>query len=253
ALDRLDADESVDLIVVVSKPPAAEVAERVTAHAGQLETQIVLGYLRPGRPDITATAQRVVEAVAMPWTAPRRWAPDTPPSPRVGDVRGLYAGGTLCDEAMLIAAAMIGPIASNIPLPEGRALDDSLASLGHTFIDFGDDRLTQGRPHPMIDPSLRLERLAIELADSSCAVVLLDVVLGHAAHPDPATDLAALIEAAGTPVIVTLVGTRDDPQGLEAQAAVLADAGAIVHASNAAAVREALSLVDAAHSAWSTS
>ncbi|MEJ7689124.1 MAG: hypothetical protein WKF76_01105 [Nocardioidaceae bacterium] len=114
---------------------------------------------------------------------------------------------------------------------------------GHTFIDFGDDHLTVGRPHPMIDPTLRLERLTVELADPSCAVVMLDVVLGHGAHADQATDLAAAIRDADTPVVVSLVGTRDDPQGLEAQAQTLAGAGAIVHASNAAATREALTLL----------
>lgn len=253
ALDRLDADDTVTTIVVVSKPPAVGVADAITAHAERLETPTVLGYLGPGRPDLTATAQRVVEAVGLTWTPPRRWVPPTQPRPRGGDVRGLYAGGTLCDEAMLIATPVLGPVASNIALADGRPVDDSLAPQGHTFIDFGDDRLTQGRPHPMIDPSMRLERLAAELADPSCAVVLVDVVLGHGAHPDPATDLAALISAADTPVVVTLVGTRDDPQGLDSQAAVLAGAGAVVHASNAAAVRAALGLVDAARTGASTS
>jgi FdrA protein len=75
-------------------------------------------------------------------------------------------------------------------------------------------------------------------------VVLLDVVLGNGAHPDPAAHLTAAITASRTPVVVSLVGTRDDPQGLEDTATRLAAAGAIVHASNSAATREALSLVD---------
>ncbi len=242
ALDRLDADDSVTTIVVVSKPPADDVADLVTAHADGLRTPTVLGYLGPGRPDITATAQRVVEATGATWQQPRRWGGDAP-LPRDGDLRGLFTGGTLCDEAMLIATQQLGPLASNIPLAGGTRLDADLASQGHTFIDFGDDQLTVGRPHPMIDPTLRLERLAVEVADPSCAVVMLDVVLGHGAHTDQATDLAAAIRDADTPVVVSLVGTRDDPQGIEAQAQTLAGAGAIVHASNAAATREALSLL----------
>jgi len=95
----------------------------------------------------------------------------------------------------------------------------------------------------MIDPSLRLERLEQELADPTCAVVLLDIVLGVAAHRDPASDIAALVRQYDTPVVVALIGTRDDPQGLEAQATALAEAGALVHASNAAATREAIALV----------
>jgi FdrA protein len=147
---------------------------------------------------------------------------------------------------MLIALDVLGSISSNIPLPGQPSLDPGLDSAGHTFIDFGDDQLTVGRPHPMIDATLRLERLRRELVDPSCAVILLDVVLGHGAHPDPATELADAIQGAPVPVVVSLVGTRDDPQGRDGQADRLADAGAIVHASNAAATREALSLIGTA-------
>nr|MBA2699027.1 FdrA family protein [Nocardioidaceae bacterium] len=242
ALDRLDADDSVTTIAIVSKPPADEVADLVTRHAVGLRTPTVLGYLGPGRPDITATAQQVVEAAGGAWQQPRRWGGDAPAA-RDGDLRGLFTGGTLCDEAMLIATEKLGPVASNIPLPGGTQIDADLASRGHTFVDFGDDQLTVGRPHPMIDPTLRLERLGAELADATCAVVMLDVVLGHGAHEDPATDLSAAIRGSDKPVVVSIVGTRDDPQDLEAQAEMLADSGAIVHASNAAATREALAIL----------
>lgn len=242
ALDRLEADDDVTAIVVVSKPPAPEVAELVTAHAQRLTTTTVLGYLGAGQPDLTATAERVAAAVGLPWVAPRRWGGHLP-EPRPGFVRGLFVGGTLCDEAMLIASSLLGPVASNIPLSGGERLDETLTSSGHTFIDFGDDQLTVGRPHPMIDPSLRSERLEQELADPACAVVLLDIVLGLGAHHDPASDLAAVISRHDTPVVVTLVGTRDDPQELEVQAARLVEAGAVVHASNAAATREAITVV----------
>jgi FdrA protein len=157
-------------------------------------------------------------------------------------VRGLFSGGTLCDEAMIIAADTLGAIASNIPLAGHASLGEDLASAGHTFIDFGDDRLTVGRPHPMIDGTLRLERLERELADSACGVVLLDVVLGHGAHPDPAADLAPMLAKANKPVLVALVGTRDDPQRRDATADALAGTGAAVYASNAAAARRAVGL-----------
>jgi FdrA protein len=111
------------------------------------------------------------------------------------------------------------------------------------LIDFGDDELTAGRPHPMIDQSLRLDRLGVEAADPGTAVILLDVVLGHGSNADPAGELAPLIEAAGVPVVVSLVGTKADPQGLDAQAATLQQAGAHVFASNAQAARFACDLV----------
>jgi FdrA protein len=95
----------------------------------------------------------------------------------------------------------------------------------------------------MIDGSLRLERLAAEAADPTCGVVLLDVVLGHAAHPDPAAELAPAIAAAGVPVVVSLCGAAGDPQGLDRQAAALAVSGAAVFRSNAEAARYAVHLL----------
>ena len=245
ALDRLAAADTVSTIVVISKPPATDVAERVSRHAASLPKPVVMSFLGAGRPDLTAAAAEVVKAIGSEWKEPRHWGQTVSGEPVLGSqprgyLRGLFSGGTLCDEAMLIAADVLGLLSSNIPLPGHRRLDHDLTSNGHTFIDFGDDQLTVGRPHPMIDPTLRLERLARELDDVDCGVVLLDVVLGHGAHPDPAAGLAPLISASSTPVVISLIGTRDDPQGLEATASRLADAGAVVHASNAAAAREAV-------------
>jgi FdrA protein len=115
------------------------------------------------------------------------------------------------------------------------------------MIDFGDDELTAGRAHPMIDQSLRLEGLAAAAADPAVAVLLLDVVLGHAAHPDPAAEVGPAIAAArargGVAVVVSLIGARSDPQGLDRQAAALQSAGADVFSSNAAAARFACDLI----------
>ncbi|MFN0281039.1 MAG: hypothetical protein ACKVZ6_03600, partial [Kineosporiaceae bacterium] len=179
-------------------------------------------------------------------------------------LRGAFAGGTLCDEAMLLATAALGPVASNIPLTLagggtapllGRDLAP-VAGTPHVFVDFGDDDLTRGRPHPMIDGSLRAEWI-VRQADrdapqDGAAVVLLDVVLGHGAHPDPAADLAPAIEqarrvcaarGAELAVVVSLCGTAGDPQGLDRQAAALVAAGASVHLSNADATRTAIGLL----------
>ena len=116
--------------------------------------------------------------------------------PRAGALRGLFCGGTLCDEAMLIASAELGEVRSNIPLRPDWALAASLRWSGHSMVDFGDDALTQGRAHPMIDPSLRNQKLADSLADPATAVVLLDVLLGHGSHPDPVGELVPLLDGA---------------------------------------------------------
>ncbi|TNM40415.1 FdrA family protein [Nocardioides albidus] len=245
ALDRLDADPSVEHVVVVSKPPAAEVAAAVEKYAADLGTPVRFALLGAGQPDLTTQTEALLGDLGVAVPAWPVWG--SPAAPAGGSaLRGLFVGGTLCDEAMLLAAESLGPIRSNIPLSPELALDASLVADGHVMIDFGDDGLTRGRAHPMIDPTLRLEHLAKVAADPETAVILMDVVLGHGAQDDPAAELAPAIAAARAardlPVVVACVGTSSDPQGLSRQAEALAAAGAEVHLSNAAATRRAIAL-----------
>ena len=220
ALERLDADESVELIVVVSKPPAPEVATRIEEYAASLSTPVELALLGDGRPDLTAAAEKVLTRLGHD-------VPDWPVAGstrdgRGGAIRGLFAGGTLCEEARLIAAA---------------------AGVDGTFVDFGDDEYTQGRAHPMIDPSLRLEHLRRAAGDPETGVVLLDVVLGHGADPDPAGSLAPVLADVPHPVVACVVGTDLDPQDRTRQVGALVAVGVEVHLSNATATRRAVELL----------
>jgi FdrA protein len=160
-------------------------------------------------------------------------------------LKGFYSGGTLADEAMLLAAPVLGDIRSNTPLKPELDLGGDLGARGHVVIDFGDDALTVGRAHPMIDPTLRLEAIANLAASGEPAVLLLDVVLGYGSDPDPAASLVPALRAAGLPAVVALIGTDGDPQGWSRQADALAAAGAAVFASNAAAVRYTLDMAGA--------
>jgi FdrA protein len=249
ALDLLDADPATELVVVVSKPPAPAVAEKVRAHAASLGTPVLFGLLGAGQPDLTETARTVVEAAGGTWSVPESWRGAVPAGRPGGHLRGLFSGGTLCDEAMLIAATALGPIGSNIPLDPADALGPDLIATGHAMIDFGDDELTRGRPHPMIDGTLRVERMLAEIDDPTAGVLLLDVVLGLGSDADPAASLADPVRravAAGLPVVAAVVGTRDDPQDTRAQCAALTAAGAAVFLSNAAATRAAIDLLTGA-------
>ena len=263
ALTLLDADPATELIVVVSKPPDRRVTVALEAMAATLSTPVAFALLGSGRDDLTAAAERIVTGLGRPWTRPRSWSPGVPNEPPIEGkfslLRGAFAGGTLCDESMLIASAALGPIASNIPLAGAPLLGPDLkaAGGGHVMVDFGDDELTRGRPHPMIDGSLRADWILRQEvgAHTEGIVLLLDVILGHGAHSDPAAELAPVIAAAhvaafasGTPlaVIVSLCGSIGDPQGVERQAHALAQAGAAVHLSNAAATRAAVNLITTA-------
>jgi FdrA protein len=258
ALAALDADPGTELIVLLSKPPADQVAAELKRYAAGLTTPVQFALIGQGQPDLTATAEAALRTLGRAVPQWKVWPPagaggqhageaarGVPEGrPAGGKLRGLFAGGTLCDEAMVIAAEQLGPVYSNIPLRPEWELARATPAGAHVMIDFGDDKLTAGRPHPMIDQRLRLDRLLAEVTDPDVAVILLDVVLGHGAHPDPASELAPAITAAlagretgDLAVVVSLVGARSDPQGLMAQAAGLAHAGAHVFSSNAHAAR----------------
>ena len=100
----------------------------------------------------------------------------------------------------------------------------------------------------MIDPTLRLERLAAVAGDAG--VVLMDVVLGHGAEPDPAERLApavaAVSERRSRRCSSASSAPPPTPRASTARSHALADAGAEVHLSNAGAARRAVALVEAA-------
>ena len=161
-------------------------------------------------------------------------------------LRGLFSGGTLQYEALLILQNYVPVVYSNAPLDKKNKLEDSLVSKAHTVIDLGEDEFTVGRLHPMLDNDLRIRRLEKEASDPEVAVILLDVVLGYGAHGDPASELAPAIAAAiqsakeagrHLEVVAIVSGTDGDPQGIEAQIKQLRDAGAKTETSNDAAAR----------------
>ena len=226
ALRRLDVDESVELIVLVSKPPAPEVAAEIESYVASLGTPVELALLGPGRPDLTAATEAVLGRLGR---AVPTWPVRVPGVGHLGGpgdlVHGLFVGGTNCTEARIVVEALVG------------------ADAGHTFTDFGDDEYTAGRAHPMIDPTIRLEHLERVASDRRTGVLLLDVVLGHGAESDPSSLLGPAIAQVPQPVVVALVGTAHDLQDRDRQAQQLAAAGAEVHLSNAGAARRAVELL----------
>ncbi len=249
ALGALDADPATERIVVVSKPPAPSVAAAITAAADRLTAPVRSAVLSPESPDLTAAVEGLLAdmGVEVPqW--PTRRGPQEQAAPGAV-LKGFYSGGTLADETMLLAAPVLGDIRSNTPLRPELDLGTDLSAPGHVVVDFGDDALTVGRAHPMIDPTLRLEAISNLAARREPAVLQLDVVLGYGADPDPAYSLVPTLTAARRagplPVVVALIGAEGDPQGWSRQADALAAAGAAVFASNAAATRYALDLLQA--------
>lgn len=267
----LASDPGTEVIVLISKPPALEVAARLLGAARLARKPVVINFVGASvasdgplhgahtLEEAAGTAVTLAMGHAPQWrqgeALPAQEAGRLAPTQKY--VRGLYSGGTLCYEALVLLQRYVGPVYSNTPLDADHALESAHRSRAHTVIDMGSDEFTVGRLHPMLDPELRHQRLLREGDDAEVAVILLDVVLGHGAHPDPARDLAPVIRrarerarAAGRwlPVVVSVCGTDEDPQGYEAQVATLLDAGAIVQATNAQAVRVAGLIAEAAGS-----
>ena len=156
-------------------------------------------------------------------------------------LRGYFTGGTLADEAWIAAHRATGAVHSNNQTDPRFVLADPCVSVGHTVVDLGDDTFTVGRPHPMIDPSARTERMLAERDDGEIAVVVADVVIGHGSHDDPAGALVPAVEAMRAaarrrggylPVIVSITGTDADPQNFALQKTKLEAAGCVVMPSN---------------------
>lgn len=249
ALAALDADPDTELIVLVSKPPDAVVAQHLSDLSAGMSTPVHLVFLGPGQHDLTHAVESVCEslAVAVPsWPIVGR--AQHPAQPAV--LHGYFVGGTLAAEALVLADQLEG-VSTNLG-SAGVPAATALASGSHVIVDFGADELTAGRAHPMIDPTQRLGQIQRwSQSGDGDRVLLLDVVLGYVAEPDPAEVLAPVLRAATDrctdrglrfSVVVSLCGTESDPQGWSKQAAALADAGARVFASNAQATRHALEL-----------
>jgi FdrA protein len=256
ALAALADDPQTTSVIVVSKPPDDAVLGDIRSYAGELGLDVHWAILGEGRPDLTAAVESALGSLGagVPTWPAHVAEPEPEGTVRGTSLRGLFCGGTLADEAMIVAAGLLSdPIRSNIAHDEALHVGGHARVPGHVIVDFGDDEMTQGRAHPMIDPSLRMERIAAEAADPTCGVLLLDLVLGYGAHPDPAGGLAPVIRTArvtahesgrALPVVVSLTGTDGDPQGYARTAEVLAGAGASVFLSNAAAARHAVAQLE---------
>jgi FdrA protein len=271
-IKALQDDPATEVIVLVSKPPSEEVSKVILEQvdkggkpavvcfmgaetdevakksdaipAGTLQEAALLAAQVAGKFDSDTEAMLEAEAVRL-LEQTELLTGNLGPEQRY--LRGLFSGGTLCYEAQVIWKDMLAaPIYSNAPLPGGVALEDATQSQGNTAVDLGEEEFTIGRPHPMIDNDLRVRRLLQEANDPQVGVIVLDVVLGYGAHPDPVSELGPAIEdarqiavQAGRELIViaSVTGTEDDPQVRSRQVAALERAGAIVCESNASASR----------------
>ena len=256
SLDLLRRDPDTKVIVLVSKPPSPKVADELIQAARLVGKPVVvdfIGYATVMRKIdnvtfVTTFDEAAELAVQLSKTVKQKNEDLDPAKFLSGQryLRGLFSGGTLAYEAQLILRDYLPAVYSNAPLKKELRLADSLTSQEHTLIDLGEDEFTVGRLHPMMDNDLRIRRLDKEAGDPQVAVILLDVVLGYGAHPNPASELAPAIAKARKiaedggrylEVVAVVSGTDEDPQNMATQIQALKEAGAVVATSNDVAAR----------------
>ncbi|WP_066065039.1 acyl-CoA synthetase FdrA [Neobacillus soli] len=258
-IKALEEDEATKVIVLISKPPAPSVEEKVLAIIKQCTKPVVVWFVggneekvkQAGGHFAKMSKEAALKAVLLAGAdeskinkralnIPLIEEVRTKLTPEQKYIRGLFSGGTLCDEAMHAAMEKFDNVYSNIQRDPNYRLNDKNVSQEHTFIDFGDDEFTQGKPHPMIDPSTRMARFIEEAKDPSVGVIVMDFVLGYGAHEDPVGAILPVImeakqnaedEGRHLEIIGYVLGTELDPQSLEEQVEKLLAAG-VTHASS---------------------
>lgn len=252
-LDLLGRDPDTGVIVLISKPPDRQVTRRVLAAAYSIGKPTIvhfIGYPAPARRlgnlifanSLSEAASIAVELDEQAVGETTRASLGQDRLPTSGNarryLRGLFSGGTLASEAARVLGLFLDPLFANLTSDSATKLADPFVSRAHSILDLGEDEFTVGRLHPMIDNDLRIRRFRQEAADPEVAIVLLDMVLGGGAHPDPASEWAPVIQEMrglhGVEVPILMVGTEADPQGLDLQRARLEDAGARVFEDTAA-------------------
>lgn len=265
----LEENQETEVIVLISKPPGPSTMKRVLDRVSQCPKKVIMNFFG-GDPELVvssgAIAAQTLEGAAFLAVDTIRGEPYQHKNFSIPEmdlikmleeetegmgskqkfIRGLYSGGTLCDEAMLIISDSVGEVYSNIPLKPEFRLANLSKGQKHSCIDLGDDYFTRGSPHPMISPETRNSYIMSEAEDPEVAVLLLDIVLGYGAHMDMAGALSGSIEAAKSKVekkggylavVASVCGTVKDPQDFVSQVKKLEEVGAIVMPSNAQAAR----------------
>ncbi len=256
-LDLLSRDADTQVIVLISKPPAPAVAQDLLRLARRAAKPVVVDFIgyqaERAQVDnlhfVTTLDAAARTAIQLARTDSENGQPAPRPTfPFISSqryLRGLYSGGTLAYEALLILRDYLPDVYSNISLSGIQPLENPLISTKNTIIDLGEDVFTVGRLHPMMDNDLRIRRLKQEAADPDVAIILLDVVLGYGSHPHPASELTpamldarAIAQADGRDIeiVVVVVGTDQDPQNFDKQVEQLKAAKIQLFTSNEAAV-----------------
>jgi FdrA protein len=270
-IDVLEADEKTEVIVLISKPPHKEVLAKLMNRLEHITKPVVLCLLDsqmnvdvPHIHFVTTLTEAATKALNLTSIqTPDLLNIDETLSEEIEKhkillaksqtkIKGLYCGGTLTAEALSVLRPNLKDIQSNVAKKEEEKMNNPLESKGHNLVDLGDDVFTQGKPHPMIEPTIRFERILQEATMAETAVILLDFELGLGSHADPVgISLETIKEAQNIAkeqgrhiVFVCYVcGTDKDQQGLIKSEQALHEIGCLLGKTNAHSARIASALL----------
>lgn len=262
SIKALEKDNSTEVIVLISKPPAKSVEKEILQYVEKIDTPVVVSFIEGNSEAVEKagatfgynlydTAKKAVDLSNKGETIENS-NEDNNLKEEIKEakskldskqkyVRALYGGGTLCAETLAILRDKVDSIKSNVVKRDEEKLEDSDNYDGHVLLDLGEDEFTQGRPHPMIDPTIRLNRIENEAKDETVGVILLDFELGYGSHEDPVgTTIPAIEEAKeiakkddrSLVFVAYICGTDKDKQNLDRQSKMLKDAEVIIADSN---------------------
>ena len=155
-------------------------------------------------------------------------------------VRGFFAGGTLCYESKILLEQIVGKVYSNLSSDDAYSITGDAPSKENTLIDFGEEQFTSARPHPIIDPLLRKNRILEEANDPNVGVIIIDIICGinaakntMAFHAETIKKAIQIAKEKGRKLFVFtyICGTEKDVSENELQ--MLRDSGAKLFTSNA--------------------
>jgi FdrA protein len=266
ALKDFASDDKTDVILLVSKPPHPLVMKKIILAAKNIKKPIVAVFLGGDikvKHDNFYVAKTLQEAALKAVYVAKEGKPHQAKvkifdinieiekiaiehsknkNPKQKYLRGLFTGGTFVSESQIILKDILGNTWSNVPLDKKYKLKNSLNLKENSIIDLGEDEFTVGRPHPMIDFSLRNKLIVSESKKADIAVILLDMVLGYGSNMKPIEDIMPAIKQAfknnkKLSIIASVTGTETDPQTRSKVVTALRKVGVVVVDSNASASR----------------
>jgi FdrA protein len=260
SINAMEEDKDTEVIIVISKPPAEKVRNQVVERLRHFKKPVVTLFLGE-KPEVheenfyhaytlDEAARIAVRLLRNEGVQGEKFKVNVDKNFSAKEnktIKGYYSGGTLAAEAAMMIRDIL-----DLSVPLGKQAGYMLNTSGHIVVDLGDDVYTQGKPHPMIDPTKRVECMKEAAKDESTGVILFDIVLGYGSHEDMAGALLPAIkelqekakkEKKDLHFVTTICGTRKDYQNYDKQKKIMEDVGVIVCESNKQAVETSLALI----------